>query len=273
MAEPLVSWAHSESGVPPNILDAKDKRILLEKHSSWKLVNDYVSLNGPFDPLKLFKHGPQTFYSRTKGSFDGYTQYRSKLRSSMVVFKWKRKFMAQTIKSIVANAFIIWNINRWSDLLESKEKFQNLEKYPASINRGVSFGTLVLDLYPKLVRYADQMAPKESSAADSLAQISANTEEEELLRERVSQNRWNKISFFNSPDGRKIRLQLQPHPQRHTHQHKHCALCGSGVKRHRGKFMCISCGVHLCVRVSKDKRRSCWSKWQAKKRLDEVQTI
>lgn len=81
---------------PPIILDAKYKRVVLEQHSFWKLANDYVRLKGPFDPLTLFKHGSQAFYFRTKGGVDGSTQYRSTLRSSIVVFKWEQKLSRQS---------------------------------------------------------------------------------------------------------------------------------------------------------------------------------
>lgn len=158
--EPLVSWAHSEERVLPTIVNSKDQRVALEKHSFWKLMNDYLHQNGPFDPLKLFKHESQNFYSRTKGGVDGSTQYRSTWRSSMVVFKWEQKLITQKIMYIVANAFIFWKISRRSDLLQPKETLQDLEKYRGLINRGVSFGTFVLDLCPKLVRYAEKCPSK-----------------------------------------------------------------------------------------------------------------
>lgn len=86
--KPIVSWAHCEGGVTPTSADANSKRLVNEKLPFWRLLNDHVIKHGPLPPLKLFKHGSQSFYSRMKGGVDGSAQYRATLRSSMTVYGW-----------------------------------------------------------------------------------------------------------------------------------------------------------------------------------------
>lgn len=273
-AKCLVSWVHEENGTPPPELDPAGKRLVGQKLPFWRLVNKHVVTNGPLPPLKLFRHGSQTFYSRTKGGVDGSAQYRSTLRSSMTVFRWEQKLITQTIKSVIANAYIVWKINRGEKFLETPSSFAGVDRFRNNINKGCSFGNFVIDLCPNLVRYAERLdsTPVENGepSEHTMPEISSDTAEVRRLRQAVSNIKRNRVEFFNSPDGVRVRLQLHPHLQRFTHHKKHCALCGTGVKRSRSKFKCSTCDVHLCVRVHPEKRTSCWAKWHETKRLITV---
>lgn len=68
--EQLVAWAHKDDGLIPLEADRESKRTITDKFSFWKVVNNYVKQNGPFPPLKLFRDGAQSFYSKTKGGVD-----------------------------------------------------------------------------------------------------------------------------------------------------------------------------------------------------------
>lgn len=159
---------------------------MAEKIPFWKLVKKYVRGNGPFRPLKLFKHGSQTFYSRKKGGVDGSAQYRSKLTSSMVVFKWEQNLITQIIKSIVANAFILWKLNIKAPLLEST---LNIDKFRGSISRGVSFGNFVLDICLKLIRFEDKLAAENLRGDENLVEIDAETPEAQRLQELLKKKK------------------------------------------------------------------------------------
>ena len=62
-----MSWAHQADGKVPLFVDRESKRVIKEKISFWRNVEKVVIDTGPFAPLKLFKHGAQSLYSRTKG--------------------------------------------------------------------------------------------------------------------------------------------------------------------------------------------------------------
>lgn len=272
-AKDIVSWAHSDDATPPTELDANGKRLVSEKIPFWRLVNKYVIEHGPMPPLKLFRHGSQTFYSRTKGGVDGSAQYRATLRSSMTVFSWEQKLITQTIKAVVANAYVLWKINRNSRLLESASSYVGIDRFRNNINKNVSFGNFVIDLCPNLVRYAEKIiSHADDDSAEHAEHIMMETAEGKRLHGLVATRKRHRVAFFNSSDGIQVRLQLQPHIQRYTIESKHCALCGTGFERRRSKFKCVTCGVHLCVRVQREKRKSCWAKWHESKRLEVVQS-
>lgn len=97
-AEQAVSWAHSVDGVTPPGTNTDTKRVINERLPFWRLVNDHVSLHGPLSPLKLLRHGSQSFYSKTKCGVDGATKYGVVLRSASLPLPWEQKLITQTIK-------------------------------------------------------------------------------------------------------------------------------------------------------------------------------
>jgi hypothetical protein len=96
--------------------------------------------------------------------------------------------------------------------------------------------------------------------------------EEARLLALAQRRRGNRIMFFNSPDGIKLRLHVHPHNQRQlSGTPKYCCLCGSGdsgSKRHRTTFKCTGCDAHLCARAHPGQRKSCWSIWHESRRLN-----
>lgn len=47
-----------------------------EKLPFWKVANTHFKDRGEFSHSMLFKHGPESYYSKTKGGVDGTTQYQ-----------------------------------------------------------------------------------------------------------------------------------------------------------------------------------------------------
>lgn len=106
----------------------------------------------------------------------------------------------------------------------------------------------------------------------SITEIRTSTPEGSRLVQLVHVKRRNRVSFFNTPDGVAIRLQLQPHLLRQNNTNKHCELCGSGTAQSRSKFMCGTCQVHLSTRTLRSNRNSCWAKWHETKLLEEIKS-
>ena len=109
-AEKAVSWAHKEDPVLPQFADPASTHTLLGRLSFWQKVNSHVKEHDAFLPLKLFRHGTQSLYSKTKCGVDGSAQARAILRSSTSSLKWEQKIVSQTIKTLAINAFIAWRM-------------------------------------------------------------------------------------------------------------------------------------------------------------------
>ena len=66
----------------PLFVDRQTKIILSERLSFWKVIEYYAKEHDAFVPVKIFKHGIQSLYSKTKGGVDGSAQARVIMRSS-----------------------------------------------------------------------------------------------------------------------------------------------------------------------------------------------
>jgi hypothetical protein len=76
-----VECAHEQDPVIPDIQDAELRKAIGNRLKFWMLVSGYVLENGPFYPqVKLFRHGVQSLYSKTRGWVDGSAQAPTILR-------------------------------------------------------------------------------------------------------------------------------------------------------------------------------------------------
>lgn len=76
----------------------------------------------------------------------------------------------------------------------------------------------------------------------------------------------NRIPFFNSVEGKRLRLMVSDHTPLITHGSQWCALCGGmkkGWRGHKSSYQCQSCTVNLCVRVADGTATNCWSLWHS----------
>jgi hypothetical protein len=120
-----VDWAYEDFLDMPLATDSHLTKLLKSRLPFWKLVNSYVLEKGPFyPPLKLFLHGVQTLYSKTKGGVDGSTQDRSIIRSATSSLKWEQKVVTKTIKTLTVNSSVAWRMRQKRSLLESKESLK-----------------------------------------------------------------------------------------------------------------------------------------------------
>jgi hypothetical protein len=65
--DPKLHWAYtSVIGSVPYFADAKTKQLLESDVKFWRLVKENVLEHGPFPPMKVFKHGIQSLYSKRR---------------------------------------------------------------------------------------------------------------------------------------------------------------------------------------------------------------
>lgn len=83
----VLSWEHADTQEVSLQLERLGSRIITERLHLWAVLSCYVRDSGQLQPLKLFRHATQSFYSGTKGAVDRKAQYWSILRSSSVVYK------------------------------------------------------------------------------------------------------------------------------------------------------------------------------------------
>jgi hypothetical protein len=76
--DPLLHWAYtSVIGSAPDFSDAKTKQFLESGAKFWRLVNENIMEHGPFPPMKIFKQGIQSLYSKAKSGVDDSAQVRA----------------------------------------------------------------------------------------------------------------------------------------------------------------------------------------------------
>ena len=92
----LLSWAYDLPECFPTFLALDTKMTLKPRLHLWRAINMTCQNIQPFVPLKLFKHGVQCFYSKTKGGVDGSAQARVMMQSPSATFNWEQKVVGQT---------------------------------------------------------------------------------------------------------------------------------------------------------------------------------
>lgn len=127
-------WAYNSPIAIPNFIEHGKREVITTRHKFWWIIENHVNKNGPFAPLKLFKHAAQSFYSKMKGGVDSARQHRAILRSGPSHFKWEQKIVSQTIKNVVFNSFISWRMFTRQDLLQSSQTLKSLDNYRMLLN-------------------------------------------------------------------------------------------------------------------------------------------
>jgi hypothetical protein len=275
----LVSWAYTDANEVPEMPDPELRKIAESRICFWRLVNEHVRDSDAFyPPVKIFRHGMQSLYSKTKGGVDGSAQARAILRSPTSSFKWEQKIVSQTMKTLCVNAFIAWRMLQMKSRLQTKESFQDLERFRSCLNSVQSLADFVLDASKELLIVADKKEKEyrndEGYTAGTLSQDNPVTDEEasRLIAAARSRKRY-RIPFFNTEDGIKLRLVVAGHETKHIESERHCALCGNnsttgGWRGHRSSFLCSTCNVHLCVRLHQGFRKNCWTIWHTHRRIE-----
>ncbi|PXF43106.1 hypothetical protein BWQ96_07140 [Gracilariopsis chorda] len=267
IALPVVSWAHQPGPLQiPSFSDTETTKVLQSRFQFWSLVNNYVTQNDAFPPLKLFKHASQSLYSRTKGGVDGSTQARAILRSSTSAMKWEQKVVTQTLKTLSVNAFISWRMSQKRDLLQSKETFRSLKSYRQALNGIQSLAEFVHDASKELIVYAQSLGTE-----DNAETLEVHQDEIQRLHTLARTRKRRRLVFFNGPDGISLRLNVKNHILKQQKGQQYCALCGirgiteneEGWRGHRTTYKCLQCDVYLCTRIYRGLRKSCSEVWHS----------
>lgn len=264
-----VAWAHLPDPHPPEFADSATRNTLRLGLPFWHLVNAYVQERDPFPPVILFKHCSQSLYSKTKGGVDGSAQARAILRCSTSALKWEQKRLLQTLKTVAINSFIAWRMHKRREFLENKESFQSLRAFRHALNTTQSMADFIYDLCKELLVYAESVdvAPE---GPDEEEEAIGETERQRLS-ELAKKRKKKRMLFFNSEDGKRLRLFVRDHTLKQQVTQQYCALCGmhrtsgdSQVWRgHRTTYKCVQCDVHLCVRIYPGLRKSCTELWHS----------
>lgn len=72
----------------------------------------------------------------------------------------------------------------------------------------------------------------------------------------------NRVPFFNTPEGKRLRLSNVGHNQESSKKRNRCMLC-----RMNTTCRCVECGVYLCRQPFGNHRKSCWHKHHNNQRL------
>jgi hypothetical protein len=294
----LVEWAHtSATATAPEYADVETKALLKSGFKFWSIVNREVVKNGPFPPIKTFKHGIQCLYSKTKGGVDGSAQARAIMRSTTISPQWEQKLVTQTFKTLAVNAFVGYRLHCKGDLLQSREAFRGINSFRAAMNSMQSLADFIYDVSPNLLSHADRLE-KEARAREREAAAASSALNEEILSDaavarlsaQASLRKRRRLDFFNDDDGKRLRLAKVPHLQNQTATPQYCALCGcnnthpgsqsadesrDNARQYRGRrstFKCSLCHVHLCVRTYPGLRKSCWDLFHSARMLTTRQT-
>lgn len=269
----VVKWAHETENRIPSFVPSNQRSALQSRLDFWSAVNNHVISTGPFQPLKLFKHATQSFYSKTKGGVDGATQYRAVLTSSGSQLAWEQKLITQVLKSLSINAFLAWRIFERRDLVNTSATFKSLDNYRCALNRVQSTSDFMVDASLELLSHAKSIHCN-TLAGPSDHDITVADGNKLMQKARGTKRR--RLEFFNSEDGISLRLKAEGHIPVHGLK-RYCVLCGQNKQSkgtngkvwrgHRTTICCQVCSVNVCARIYRGLRKSCWSIWHSTKKL------
>ena len=134
-ASDTIEWLHTDPLMFPTFVSRENRRIIKADIPFFKLVDNYVRDNDALPPIKLFKHGSQSFYSKTKCGVDGGAQARAMLRCPTSSLPWEQKIVSQSFKTVAHNAFVAYRMLERKDDTASSESFGSLEDYRSRLNK------------------------------------------------------------------------------------------------------------------------------------------
>ena len=174
-------------------------------------MNEHVLTHGPLPPVKLFKSGLQTFYSKTKCGVDGVTQFRAVLRSPTSSPDWEHKVAIQTFKTLAINAFQSYRLHYLN--LNADGAFICLDDIRKKMNAVESFADFVHKSTSELITYADSMGGVYSPLQSAVSSAASNStaHEARLIGLQIQRNKRRRFEFFNEGQGKRLRLEIQSH--------------------------------------------------------------
>lgn len=186
------------------------------------------------------------------------------------------------MKTVTVNAFIAWRMMEKKDLLATARAFSSIDSYRHELNSVQSLADFVHDVCFELLDFAGKLDGERTTSVAQAAQEEDSTEsdcgasktvgdaEASRLSRMAAKRLRKRFAFFNSEDGRTLRLCVPRHEQQQQGKDLYCALCGGHKEGWRGRkttFKCSLCNVHLCVRTFAGLRKSCWDIWHTKREV------
>jgi hypothetical protein len=205
--------------------DPELRKIAESRICFWRLVNEHVRDSGAFySPVKLFRHGMQSLYSKTKGGVDGSAQDNFEI--AHIVSQMGAKDCKSDHENTLCRRFHCLENATDEITLANQGIFQDLERFRSCLNSVQSLADFVLDASKELLIVADKKEKEyitdEGYTVGILSQDNPVTDEEvsRLIAAARSRKRY-RIPFFNTEDGIKLRLVVAGHETKHIEFERH----------------------------------------------------
>ena len=227
-ARSLDTWAHEPSAVdliPLAFADSQTKSLLEDKPSFWRAISEDVKGRGPMPPIKVFKHGMQSLYSKTKGGVDGTAQARAIMRSSTSSLRWEQTLFIQTLKMLAVNAITSYRLQCKANLLELRDSFGSMKRCRDSLSSVQSLSDFTYDVSGELLQHADGLQVA-SAVHDKMNRHkgSINYADVSRLSSLAKSRKRRRLIFFNEQDGIKLRTG-STHKENQVPELLYCSLC------------------------------------------------
>lgn len=172
--------------------------------------------------------------------------------------------ITSVLKTLVVNAFIMWCMCEIDRRNQPERTFPGLDEYRIQLSSVECFSDFVLDACKDILVYTVNECEESAITTPSTNQQNPDKAETQKLVKLAANRKRNRIPFFNSSDGKRLRLMVCEHTPVVTTAAQWCALCGGmkkGWRGHKSSYQCRSCTVNLCIRVAESVDTNCWSVW------------
>ena len=115
-------------------------------------------------------------------------------------------------------------MNQTCSFLESIETLQSLAAFRHSLNTTQSMADFIFDLCREVIVYAESVGLE--SETEQLGEDQIGDSESRRLLGLVKQHKKKRLLFFNSEDGKRLRLSVQDHTLQRQPTQQYCVLCG-----------------------------------------------
>lgn len=135
-----VSWEYADVQVVRSFTATADIATMKSRLPFWSPLERHLTRKDPVRPARLFRHGIQVVYSRTKGGVDCGTQFRSEINSSSTAPEWEQKHMTFFFNTFIVHSYTAWRLLSNENHFASMDTFGSLDKFRNRVNQTSSIG-------------------------------------------------------------------------------------------------------------------------------------